>query len=103
MKSASRVLAAMRKDLANAPAAERSALAGTLLPVVESLRKTAGAPPAGLDADLIVAYADTVRTADLMAELLKASGKPVSKPATKPAGKPTGKPAVKPAPTKPSN
>ncbi len=99
MKSASRVLAAMRKDLANAPAAERSALAGTLLPVVESLRKAGGAPPAGLDADVTSAYADTVKAADLMAELLKASGKP----ATKPAGKPTGKPAAKPAPKKPAN
>jgi|GEM_PF-1314866 len=99
MKSASRVLAAMRKDLANAPAAERSALAGTLLPVVESLRKAGGAPPAGLDADVTAAYADTVRATDLMAELLKASGKP----ATKPAGKPTGKPAAKPAPKKPAN
>lgn len=99
MKSASRVLAAMRKDLANAPASDRSALAGTLLPVVESLRKAGGTPPAGLDADVTSAYADTVKAADLMSELLKASGKP----ATKPAGKPTGKPAAKPAPKKPTN
>jgi hypothetical protein len=95
MKSASRVLAAMRKDLANAPAAERSAVAGTLLPVIESLRKAGAAPPAGLDADVTAAYADTVRAADLMAELLKASGKPATKPA--------GKPAAKPAPKKPAN
>jgi len=103
MKSASRVLAAMRKDLANAPAAERTALAGTLLPVVESLRKAGSAPPAGLDADMTAAYADTVKSADLMAELLKASGKPATKPAGKPTGKPAAKPAAKPAPKKPAN
>jgi len=91
MKSASRVLAAMRKDLANAPAAERTALAGTLLPVVESLRKAGGAPPAGLDADVTSACTDTVKAAELMAELLKASSKPA------------GKPAPKPAPKKPAN
>jgi len=95
MKSASRVLAAMRKDLANAPAAERAALAGTLLPVVESLRKAGSAPPAGLDADMTAAYADTVKSADLMAALLQASGKPATKPA--------GKPAARPAPKKPAN
>lgn len=99
MKSASRVLAAMRKDLANAPAAERSALAGTLLPVVESLRKAGSTPPAGLSANETSAYADTVKAADLMSDLLKASGKP----ATKPVGKPTGKPAAKPAPKNPTN
>lgn len=99
MKSASRVLAAMRKDLANAPASDRSALAGQLLPVVESLRKAGGAPPAGSDADVTSAYADTVKAADLMSELLKASGKPT----TKPGGKPAGKPAAKPAPKKPTN
>ncbi len=99
MKSASRVLAAMRKDLANAPAAERSALAGTLLPVVESLRKAGSTPPAGLSANETSAYADTVKAADLMSDLLKASGKPV----TKPGGKPTGKPAAKPAPKNPTN
>jgi hypothetical protein len=95
MKSASRVLAAMRKDLANAPSTERSALSGTLLPVVESLRKAGLAPPSGADADLTAAYADTVKAADLMAQLLKASGKPAAKPA--------GKPAAKPAPKKPTN
>jgi len=95
MKSASRVLAAMRKDLANAPSTERSALSGTLLPVVESLRKAGLAPPSGADADLAAAYADTVKAADLMAQLLKASGKPAAKPA--------GKPAAKPAPKKPTN
>ncbi|MEY4104233.1 MAG: hypothetical protein RLZZ217_1385 [Planctomycetota bacterium] len=94
MKSASRVLAGMRKDLANAPAADRAALAGTLTPVVDALRKAAAAPPAGIDADVAAAYAETGKAADLMAELLKASGKP--------AAKPTGKPASKPAPKKPA-
>jgi hypothetical protein len=94
MKSASRVLSAMRKDLANAPAAERSVLAGTLVPVAESLRKAAAAPPAGIDADLAAAYAETGKAADLMTELLKASGKP--------AAKPSGKPTAKPAPKKPA-
>lgn len=95
MKSASRVLASMRKDLANAPAADRAALAGTLTPVVEALRKASATPPAGADADLTAAFADTGKAADLMAELLKASGKPASKP--------SGKPAAKPAPKKPAN
>ncbi|MFZ9689304.1 MAG: hypothetical protein ACO3DS_05650, partial [Phycisphaerales bacterium] len=94
MKSASRVLSAMRKDLANAPAAERSVLAGTLGPVAESLRKAAAAPPAGIDADVAAAYAETGKAADLMTELLKASGKP--------AAKPSGKPTAKPAPKKPA-
>jgi hypothetical protein len=95
LKCASRVLSAMRLDLASAPSTERSTLSGTLLPVVESLRKAGLAPPAGADADLAAAYADTVKAADLMAQLLKASGKP--------AAKPTGKPAAKPAPKKPTN
>jgi hypothetical protein len=94
MKSASRVLSAMRKDLANAPAAERSVLAGTLVPVAESLRKAAAAPPAGIDADVAAAYTETGKAADLMTELLKASGKP--------AAKPSGKPTAKPAPKKPA-
>lgn len=91
LKCASRVLAAMRKDLANAPTAERTALAASLLPVVDSLRKAGGSPPTGVDADVRAAFADTVKASDLMAELLKASGRP----ATRPAAKPTAKPAPK--------
>lgn len=91
MRSASRVLPAMRLDLANSPAAERPALAEAMQPVLDALRKVGVKPPADASADLVKAYADTVSAADAMATLLKSS-----------AGAPKGRPGSnKPSPSRP--